>query len=344
MTVDHPSQYRDDFRALDLASARARQFRISEAQDADAIVRVQSDADLLEMIAQPFLDRTPTLTLGVSRYRERRDLLALGDLQSDNRQFFNIGRAAVDLFQLVYVDVVAAGIDDYVLGAADDEEPAFVVEASKVSGVKPALLEYFVGSGLVAIVAEHHVGTARDNLTDIAAVLHVQLDLDAAQRLSDRAQCRLVFGTRNAKDRRRFRKPVALEQLDTDIVEELRDTLRQGCAAADSELEPATQSGMRLAKNNIPEIEMIIAVEAPIQITQPSERSLKKRPACVDLVHDSAMDGFPQGWYADQRRWFDVGQCARQAGRIDTERIDDSCTAGQRQQHPAGELKCVMQR
>ena len=73
---------------------------------------------------------------------------------------------AVNFFELVDIDVVAAGIDDDVFGAADDVQTPVVVEAAEVAGMKPSVLQHFVGRGLVAIVTGHHVGPVRDNLAD----------------------------------------------------------------------------------------------------------------------------------------------------------------------------------
>src|SRR5579864_9224246 len=132
MTFEHPMQNRDDLGALYLASAGARQFRVREAQDADALVWVQARADLLEVSAELVLDRTAALAARVCRHRQRSDLFALRDLEADNGEFLDVLRMAVGLFEFVDIDVVAARVDDDFLGAADDVERAVVVEASEV--------------------------------------------------------------------------------------------------------------------------------------------------------------------------------------------------------------------
>ena len=154
--------------AFDLARARARQLGVGEAQDADALVRAESRADLLEMGAQPILDRAAAFAARVGGHHQRGDLLTLADLQADDRHFLDVRRMAVNLFELVDVDIVAAGIDDHVLGAADDVEPPVVVEAAEVAGVQPSVVQHLVGGGLVAIVTRHHVRPAREDLADRA--------------------------------------------------------------------------------------------------------------------------------------------------------------------------------
>ena len=70
-------------------------------------------------------------------------------------------------------------------------------------------------------------------------------DLDFGQGLPDRARPQGLVGSRDAQHRRRFRKAVAFEQTDADIVEELRHSLGQRGAAAHGELQPAAQRRMR---------------------------------------------------------------------------------------------------
>ena len=180
LAFDHPAEHRDDVGAFDLASTRSRQLGICEAQDADAAMRIQAGADFFEMFAQALFDRPSAFALCVLRHYQRCDLFALRDLQSDDGQFLEVSRMAVDLFELVDIDVVAAGVDDHVLGAADDEQPPIAIETTEVAGMKPAFLQDFVGGGLVMVITDHHVGAARDDLADVATVLCVELDLDAA--------------------------------------------------------------------------------------------------------------------------------------------------------------------
>ena len=80
VAFEHPLERTDDLGALDLARARARQFGVGEAQDADALVRAETRADFLEMGAQLVFHRAAAFTARVRRHHQRRDLLALGDL------------------------------------------------------------------------------------------------------------------------------------------------------------------------------------------------------------------------------------------------------------------------
>ena len=48
---------------------------------------------------------------------------------------------AVGFFDFVDVDVIAAGVDDDVLGAPHDIQAALVVEAAEVAGMQPSVLQ-----------------------------------------------------------------------------------------------------------------------------------------------------------------------------------------------------------
>ena len=74
------------------------------------------------MRPQAVLDRAAALALGVGGHHQRRNLFTLRDFKSDDRDFLDVGRMAVDLFEFVDIYVVAARIDDDILGAADDIE------------------------------------------------------------------------------------------------------------------------------------------------------------------------------------------------------------------------------
>src|ERR1700730_15552483 len=267
-TFEHPVQNRDHLGALYLAGAGARQFRVGEAQDADALVRIQARADLLEVGAELVFDGTAALAARVGGVGQRGGLLALRDLEPDNGEFLDVLRMAIGLFEFLDVDVVAAGVDDDVLGAADNIERAVVIEASEVAGPEPSFADHFVGRGLVAVIAGHHVGSARDYFAHAGAVGCVELYFDARERLADRARDQCIAGARDAQYRRRFGEPVTLEQLDADVVEKLRDALRQGRAAAYCQAKASAEGGMRLAEENRAEVQMIVAVETAVEVAQ----------------------------------------------------------------------------
>ena len=114
--------------------------------------------------------------------------------------------------------------------------------------------------------------------------------------------------------------------------------------AADGEPQPAAQRGMNLAENNRTEVKPRVRVEPAIEIAQIVEGGVKKRTARLDFIDDAPMDRLPHRGHANQRGRANVGERARQRFRIDFERIDNRRAAGERQQHPAGELERVMQR
>src|SRR5262249_30532611 len=122
--LEHQAQKVGDLGSLYLAGAGSRQLGISEANDPDALVRAQLLRDLIEMGSQSILDGTAALSARVRRHDQRRDLFALSDLEADDGHLLDVFGVAVNLFELVDVDVVAAGIDDDFLGAADDVESA----------------------------------------------------------------------------------------------------------------------------------------------------------------------------------------------------------------------------
>ncbi len=120
MLLEHPPQQFRDFGPFDLAGPRPWQIAIGKAQDADAFVRAQMVADLVEVRAQTIFDRPAAFAAGISGDNQRRHLLGAADGQTHHGHLLDIRRMAVGLLELIDINVVAAGIDDYVLGASDD--------------------------------------------------------------------------------------------------------------------------------------------------------------------------------------------------------------------------------
>ena len=158
---------------------------------------LSSRATLSKSRAQPILDRAAALAACVRGHHQRGDLLALSDLQADDRHLLDVLRTAVNFFELVDIDVVAAGIDDDFLGAPDDIQAPVVVEAPEVAGMQPSVAQNFGGRGLVAIVAlPSRWARARRSRRSIA-VAGIELDLDAVERLADRADSQRFVGPRD---------------------------------------------------------------------------------------------------------------------------------------------------
>ena len=235
--------------------------------------------------------------------------------------------SAVNFLELLDVDIVAAGIDDNFLGTPDNVQTPVVIEAPEVSGVKPSVAQNFGGRGLVAIVTGHHVRPVRDYLANRSRRRH-QLDLDAVQWASHRADLQRFVGPRDSQNRCAFSQTVAFEQRNADVVEKLRDAMGQGGTAADREPQPSAQRGMNLSENNRAEVEARVRVEAAIEIAQVVEGGMKKRTARFDFIDDAPMDRLPHRGHSYQRSRTDVGERARQRLRIDLERIDDRRAAG----------------
>src|SRR5581483_2505038 len=115
-------------------------------------------------------------------------------------------------------------------------------------------------------------------------------------------------------------------------------------AAAYRQPEPPAERGMRLAEEQAAEVEPPFAIESAVEFAQAVEQRMEERAACLHAVDDAAMDRLPQRGHADQRGRPYVGQRAREARRVDAERIDDGGAERQRKQYPAGELESVMER
>ena len=94
--VEHPPQHRGYVGAFDLASARARQFGVGEAEDSDSFVRAEFARDFVEVAAQPIFHGAAALSARVGGHDQRRDLLALADLQADDRHLLDVLRTAVN--------------------------------------------------------------------------------------------------------------------------------------------------------------------------------------------------------------------------------------------------------
>src|SRR5260370_19415013 len=116
----------------------------------------------------------------------------------------------------------------------------------------------------------------------------------------------------------------------------------QGGTAADREPQPTAERGMNLPKNDRTEVQTRVRIETTIEIAQVVECRMKERTARFDFIDDPPMHCLPNGWHSYQRGRAHVGERARERFRIDLERIDDRRAAGNRQQHPAGELERVM--
>ncbi len=234
---------------------------------------------------------------------------------------------AVSFLEFVDVDVVAAGVDDHFLGAADDVEIAFAVEASEIAGMEPSVAQHRVGRGLIVVVTRHHVGSASENLTDVRTILESQFDLDSWNRLAHRSRPHRLVGTGGGEHGRAFGESVAFEQTDAYVVEEFGDSFGESRAAADGEPEPAAHRIVGRAKQHAAKIKLQALIESAIEIAQLVEGGVEEDAAMLDFVDDAAMDRLPERGHADKRGRAHGGKRARQAGGIDAERIDDGRAA-----------------
>ena len=68
-------------------------------------------------------------------------LLADAVGHADHRQLLDERGVAVEILDLVGVDVLAVGVDDDVLRAPDEVQVAVLVEAPEIAGVEPAVAD-----------------------------------------------------------------------------------------------------------------------------------------------------------------------------------------------------------
>ena len=109
-------------------------------------------------------------------------LVAFAVGQADDRELLDPRRGAVDLLQLVGVDVLAAGVEDQILLPPDERQVAVLVEPSKVAGAQPAAGQHLARRLRVVEIARHHVRALCEYLADAVGVRVLDPDLDAGQR------------------------------------------------------------------------------------------------------------------------------------------------------------------
>ena len=126
------------------------------------------------------------------------------------------------------VEVLAAGGDDDVLLAAGDLEEAVVVELADVAGVQPAVDQRVGGRLGVLPVLPEDIGPPHQDLVVVLG----DPDLDARQRLADRAELEVVERADGA-DAGGLGHAPALHHRHPGRVEELEDLRRDRRGAAD---------------------------------------------------------------------------------------------------------------
>ena len=116
-----PLELGDDLPPLDRALRRARQLAVPDVHDLDPLPERQLGRDLAEVLLDARLDlraREHRVVL-VVRHDRARDLLGRAVGQADDRQVLDERRVAVEILDLVGVDVLAVGVDDHLLRAPD---------------------------------------------------------------------------------------------------------------------------------------------------------------------------------------------------------------------------------
>ena len=124
-----------------------------------------------------------------------------------------------DLFDLPRPDLVAAGLDQFLL-AVDDVEVAFLVRAGNIAGVQPAIPQSILRLGGHVVITLHNIGAFYDQFADLTGRQHRHLVFqadDAAihirQRQPDRTGWVLAKQGVAVCGCRRFRQAIALDQL-----------------------------------------------------------------------------------------------------------------------------------
>ena len=174
---------RDELAPFDLARGRSRELFRTQFVEFHAFVERKPLGHGVKMVLDLLLDIVGhRVFLG---HDDRGNPLAGTVGKADNGELFDETRVAVELLELVGIDILAVLVDDHLFRAAYDEEVPPFVETPEVAREEPTVAESFFGSFLVSVISRHHVGPPRSDLADASAIGLVDLDLDSRERLAD---------------------------------------------------------------------------------------------------------------------------------------------------------------
>ncbi len=179
----HTREDRAHLVALDLARRRARQRAPRTGGRRTGAARRQlvdrrAEASACALVA------FETIAVAGFGDGQARQALAAANLDTDDGQLRDVGHGAETPLDVVGVDVLARRRDDDVLETSDDLQAPLPIDAAEVPRVEPPFGVDGVARRVVVGVADHHVGSARDDLADTLLVRIRDLQLDARHRLA----------------------------------------------------------------------------------------------------------------------------------------------------------------
>ena len=186
----------DHVAALDRALGGLGQIAVPEVQHLDALPERQLGRHLAEVLLDALADlggATASLVAFEVDDHRARDLLADAVGEADDGQLLDVRAVAVELLELVGVDVLAVGVDDDVLLAADEVQvarPRRSARGRRCGASRHARPSR--GRRGPASSRPSRCGRGRSPRRRRRRVGLVDLDLDAGQRLADRAGDRLL--------------------------------------------------------------------------------------------------------------------------------------------------------
>src|SRR5205807_2238989 len=136
--------------------------------------------------------------------------------------------------------------------------------AAEVARREPAVEERVRRDLGLLVVAVHERRRADEDLAGALAVGLADLDLDAGDRLADRARLRSGGGAVRADDRARLGQAVALVEVDPEPVEGRRHLARERRAAADGVAELAAELAMDFGEEARADVETGALAEAAV--------------------------------------------------------------------------------
>ncbi len=225
--------------ALHLARRGLRQLAVVDVPHLHALRERERRGDRAHVRLEPRAHLV-AIVLAVLGHDDEGDLLPRAVGQPDHAELLHELRIAVRLLDLVGVDVLAVGIDDDVLLAADEREVPLRVELPEIAGLEPPAVEHLggllrvhAGALPAAPVAEHHVRPAREDLPDAVRVRVRDPELHPGQRRPDAPLRRGLVRLRHRQHRRGLGEAVPLEQIEAELPERLLDLGIERGAAGD---------------------------------------------------------------------------------------------------------------
>src|SRR5205085_1707946 len=232
--------------------------------------------------------------------------------EADDAEFFDERRVLVEFFYLVWVDVLSVRVNDDLFRASDEVEVAFVVESSEVARVEPAADECALCRLLVAVVAEHDVWAARDDLADAGRVGFGDANLDAGQSLADARSVKGVLRARHGQNGRGFGQSVAFEYGKAQSVHVALDLLVERGAAADEVAYLTAEACVNRAEDYLAEVEGRLVAQPTVEAHQGLRGIADPLAVVAQSRHDAAVQKLPKRGNADHARYVSVLDCARE--------------------------------